>query len=107
MTLTRREQFAMAAMQGLLANGKGWFDADAQRAVRAADALIAELDKASANGGDFIQWAGGALPVRRDEKVELRFRDAASAIGRADDFIWSHAGGQADITAYRIVGATA
>lgn len=107
MTLTRREQFAMATMQGLLANGKGWFDADAQRAVRAADALIAELDKAPANGDGFVQWEGGSCPVMEDYKVEVRFRDGTSDCGKAGIFYWYNDGDQADITAYRIVGATA
>lgn len=42
--LTKREQFAMAAMQGLLAKYGVYSDA-ATDAVRCADALLAELDK--------------------------------------------------------------
>ena len=44
--LTKREQFAMAAMQGLCATGQyGSFDHVAQDAVKAADELLAELEK--------------------------------------------------------------
>lgn len=46
--LTKREQFAMAAMQGMLANGSGYnHDADllAQYAISNADALLAELER--------------------------------------------------------------
>lgn len=46
--LTRREQFAMAAMQGLLAASATdmWMPADAARfAVKCADELIVELSK--------------------------------------------------------------
>jgi hypothetical protein len=45
--LTKRERFAMAAMQGLCANPafENWFIQDlAQRARKQADALIAELE---------------------------------------------------------------
>ena len=48
--LTRREAFAMAAMQGMLAAGGSWPDARdcaeiARRSVVQADALLAELSK--------------------------------------------------------------
>jgi hypothetical protein len=46
-TLTKRERFAMAAMQGLCANPalEDWFIQDlAQRARKQADATIAELE---------------------------------------------------------------
>ena len=43
--LTRREQFAMAAMQGLLAWPDLAIEQMGSTAVRYADALIAELDK--------------------------------------------------------------
>lgn len=45
--LTIRQQFAMAAMQGLLASTNGTFSAShlAYTSVQAADALIAELNK--------------------------------------------------------------
>ena len=43
--LTKREQFAMAAMQGICASGPG-VDVDiAWEAVSLADALLAELEK--------------------------------------------------------------
>lgn len=45
--LTKREQFAMAAMQGFASNGGYAAPWDAAHdAVRWADALLAELDKA-------------------------------------------------------------
>lgn len=45
--LTKREQFAMAAMQGLCATGQYVsFDHVAQDAVKAADELLAELERA-------------------------------------------------------------
>lgn len=44
--LTKREQFAMAMAQGLCATGQyGSFDHVAQDAVKAADALLAELER--------------------------------------------------------------
>lgn len=46
--LTKREMFAMHAMQGLLANSTEWLsvrDGCAIEAVAMADALLAELDK--------------------------------------------------------------
>jgi 2,4-dienoyl-CoA reductase-like NADH-dependent reductase (Old Yellow Enzyme family) len=46
-TITKRERFAMAAMQGLCANPalEDWFIQDlAQRARKQADATIAELE---------------------------------------------------------------
>ena len=42
--LTKREQFAMAAMQGVLAKG-GSGAIVAERAVECADALLAELER--------------------------------------------------------------
>lgn len=50
--LTKREQFAMAAMQGLLAdpnNSDTGMDRIANYAIEAADALLAKLDK---DGGE-------------------------------------------------------
>lgn len=45
--LTKREQFAMAAMQGLLAKNDGRMANNvALQAVQNADALLAELEKA-------------------------------------------------------------
>ena len=43
-SLTKREQFAMAAMQGLVV-GYGDYDYIAMSAVKMADALLAELAK--------------------------------------------------------------
>ena len=50
--LTKREQFAMAAMQGILANGKcsqftDTIDLIAEEAIRQADALIEALNNSS------------------------------------------------------------
>lgn len=44
--LTKREQFAMAAMQGILNNGIYTFADCATDAVQYADALLAELERA-------------------------------------------------------------
>ncbi len=47
--LTKREMFAMAAMQGLLVNAMRselTFDTAPAQAVKCADALLAELEKA-------------------------------------------------------------
>ena len=54
--LTKREQFAMAAMQGMLSHAtrykpregasENWHEAISEEAVQLADALLAELDKA-------------------------------------------------------------
>lgn len=43
--LTKREQFAMAAMQGILNNGIYTFADCATDAVQYADALLAELER--------------------------------------------------------------
>ena len=43
--LTKREYFAAMAMQGLLANDSGLITSKARDAVKAADALIEELNK--------------------------------------------------------------
>lgn len=47
--LTKREQFAMAAMQGLISSGMDWTLFDhrdvSEQAVIMADALLAELEK--------------------------------------------------------------
>ena len=43
--LTKREHFASLAMQALITNGQGQFTVIAEAALRAADALLAELDK--------------------------------------------------------------
>lgn len=48
---SRRDEFAMAAMQGLLAGGltrsgeSGWIPILAERSVKIAEALLAELEK--------------------------------------------------------------
>ena len=43
--LTKREYFAAMALQGLLANDSGLITSKARDAVKAADALIEELNK--------------------------------------------------------------
>lgn len=43
--LTKREYFAAMALQGLLANDSGFITSKARYAVKAADALIEELNK--------------------------------------------------------------
>ena len=49
--LTKREAFAMAAMQGIMSNafgdyvGQSWADDMTSDSVKAADALLKELDK--------------------------------------------------------------
>lgn len=43
--LTKREQFAMAAMQGILANSSNSMSYAARDAVLMADELLAELEK--------------------------------------------------------------
>jgi hypothetical protein len=43
--LTKREYFAAIALQGLLANDSGLITSKARDAVKAADALIEELNK--------------------------------------------------------------
>lgn len=48
--LTKREQFAMAAMQGLCADPSIAFAAIVTQSVKIADALLAELAKA--DGGE-------------------------------------------------------
>lgn len=47
--LTKREYFAAMAMQGLLANDSGLITSKARDAVKAADALIEELNKTKQN----------------------------------------------------------
>lgn len=54
--LTKREAFAMAAMQGLAAGGalaplSRWRDVTSRLAVEHADALIAELNKSEGGEG--------------------------------------------------------
>lgn len=44
-SLTKREYFAAMALQGLLANDSGLITSKARDAVKAADALIEELNK--------------------------------------------------------------
>ena len=44
-SLTKREYFAAKALQGLLANDSGLITSKARDAVKAADALIEELNK--------------------------------------------------------------
>ena len=43
--LTKREMFAMAAMQGILSNPRYTYEQLARHAVNYADALLAELEK--------------------------------------------------------------
>lgn len=55
LNLTKREQFAIAAMQGMLAHAtrykprggasENWHEAISEESVQLADALLAELDK--------------------------------------------------------------
>ena len=47
--LTKREYFAAMALQGLLANDSGLITSKARDAVKAADALIEELNKTKQN----------------------------------------------------------
>ena len=106
MSLTRREQFAMAAMQGLLAaNYK--VASCAEYAVKAADDLIAELDKTTSHGEGWTSWNGGQCPVAPDTAVEVKYRDGDKLLVNASNAWWGHYDIGGDIIAYRIVGDAA
>lgn len=55
-------------------------------------------------GSDWIEWGGGACPLRENAKVEIKFRCGKSNKRHAHDLVWWHRDSYAyDIIAYRIV----
>ena len=118
MTLTKREQFAMAALQGLLASphfidpdglwtGNG-AEPTAEAAVILADALISALyedhNEVETVEADWISWHGGrTCPVDEKMKVEVRLRNGMVLVGFAGEFVWSYYSVSSDIVSYRII----
>lgn len=113
MTLTRREQFAGLAMQGLLVTKAIDHlrpEHVSERAVAFADAIIAELDKAAAcnkASDGWIAWGGGECPVSGDTRVEVRLRDGDLLRVNAGNAWWGQYCISGDIIAYRVVGGEA
>lgn len=57
----------------------------------------------------WIYWSGGVLPVPRDTKVMVRFRDGSQSVeprpAHYFDVLWRHEGMHRanDVVAYRVV----
>lgn len=97
--LTRREQFAMAAMQGYIAEGVFSIANCVDMAVKCADALIEALDDQG-----WIKWQGGDCPVAPGVFVDIKFRGGGGGQERrAISWDWSHHDHPGDIVEYRLV----
>lgn len=54
-------------------------------------------------GPEWIDWTGGACPVRNGADVEVRFRTGGSERDDSPQFwAWDHTGDTGDIVAYRV-----
>lgn len=52
----------------------------------------------------WIKWSGGECPVGKNVRVEVRFRDNATAgATESDHWVWQHDGSSGDIVEYRVV----
>lgn len=51
---------------------------------------------------DWIEWTGGACPVLRGVKVEVRYRNGEVDGGNAGAWLWTHHDEGHDIVAYRL-----
>lgn len=51
----------------------------------------------------FTPWSGGACPVAKDSKVQIKVRDGTLSERKAEMFTWSHIGDYGDIIAYRVI----
>lgn len=52
----------------------------------------------------WIKWSGGKRPVGKDVRVEVRFRDNATAVAtESDHWVWQHDGSSGDIVEYRVI----
>lgn len=96
--LTRRDRFAMAAMQGMLAvDYPTPIERTVKDAVRYADALIEALDDQG-----WIKWSGGECPGAPGVLVDIKFRGGGGAERRrATSWDWSHHDHPRDIVEYR------
>jgi hypothetical protein len=58
---------------------------------------------------DWIEWAGGEMPVDSAQAVTVRLRHGKSSVlwplMHAPSLSWVHTGGDGDIIAYRVVSA--
>lgn len=51
--------------------------------------------------GDWIEWKGGGMPVRGDERVRVFLRGGSTGANDADFYDWSHTSDGGDIIRYR------
>lgn len=91
---------------------RGKLDTDGLRhstkvAWRALAMLQIELESAEKAEPEWVPWAGGAMPVYSDLRVDVKYRrphDCLFGSGkRADAYIWKHTGSADDIIAYRVI----
>ncbi|VDO06508.1 unnamed protein product [Brugia timori] len=105
MEKTLLDEFAMFALQGILANPQrsGSPEEIATMAYRRAKAMMEARNKNDKEVGDdrWIKWEGGDRPV--DCNVQVMFRDGYISDCYSADVVWNHSGSNGDIIKYRVV----
>lgn len=111
-TLSRREQFALAAMQGICAHVDTWGLPDresiAKKSYEIADSMLAESARTAqpetaVEPDGWIPWSGGDCPVAADIVVEVHLADDVFSTDKAIVFDWTHDCDDRNIIAYRVV----
>lgn len=111
MEKTLLDEFAMAAMQAhwnALNNTDvphGWSNKSvAESSYQLALAMMEERKKhIEAEDDGWIEWSGGIDPVKRDQLVEVIFRDGTKMSDECEVFLWNHDGSSGDIIKFRVL----
>lgn len=106
MEKTLLDEFAMFALQGILANPQrsGSPEETATMAYYRARAMMEARKKMNGNeaeGGGWIKWEGGDRPV--DCNVQVMFRDGHISGCYSAAVVWNHNGSNGDIIKYRVI----
>lgn len=106
MQKTLLDEFAMFALQGILANPQrsGSAEGTATMVYCHAKAMMEERKKhIEVEDDGWIDWYGGIDPVKRNQLVEVIFRNGTKMSDECEVFIWHHDGSHSDIIKYRVI----
>lgn len=100
---TLRDEFAMAALTGLLAQKEGWSMNTIADSFYIADEMSSARGENKPSDG-WIEWKGGQDPIEMPV-IEVKTRNGETIRDYHNNFNWNHNSAGLDIIAYRVVEA--